>query len=198
MSKVDWITIHIYFKCIISKKGKRTFEIPVLYPYLKKCWLWQEWNFVESDLWWYMKLCFFRSGASSCSEDEPHLQCPPLHVWKWVLPRWRVALPHRTQDCWSGSEKVKMKRNSDEKVEDTYRFDFLRMSLCTSGFYRSIFTYAKESFLFWFLWLSATLQVIYLFKRTDPSLFHSPYSICFNKHIVRPLLPCLGSLKLNF
>lgn len=41
-----------------------------------------------------------------------------------------------------------MKRNSDEKVEDTYRFDFLRMSLCTSGFYRSIFTYAKESFLF--------------------------------------------------
>lgn len=78
-----------------------------------------------------------------------------------------------------------------------YRFDFLRMSLCASGFYRSIFTYAKESFLFWFFGLSATLQVIYLFKRTDPSVFHSPYSIRFNKHIVRPLLPCLGSLKLN-
>lgn len=76
-----------------------------------------------------------------------------------------------------------------------YRFDVLRMSLC---FCRSIFTYAKESFLFWFVCLSATLQVIYLFKRTDPSLLHSPYSICFNKHIVRPLLPCLGSLKLSF
>lgn len=72
---------------------------------------------------------FFCSGASRCSEDEPHLQRPPLHVRKWVLPRWRVALPYRTQDCGSGSEEIKMKRYSDEKAKDTLdTFDFLRMA----------------------------------------------------------------------
>lgn len=69
--KVNWFIIPIYFKYIISKKGRRRFEIPVLYPYLEKCWVWQELNSLESDIWLYMKLCFCAQMLAVIAKTNP-------------------------------------------------------------------------------------------------------------------------------
>lgn len=58
-------------------------------------------------------ILFLLVGAPGCGQDKSHLQRSPLLVWKWVLPRRSVALPHRTEDRRARCQEVEMRSAVD-------------------------------------------------------------------------------------
>lgn len=137
--------LHFHFKSIIPKRETKHLK----FWFYRNTWEKNPTFLIQMDLFGVKRNCvFLPKDAASYSQDQPHLQRPPLHIWKWVLPQWRVALPHRAQDCWSGSKEVKVKKKPDRGGKSS-----IRIGLTSEGWPGKhpsavTFTHMQSSFTF--------------------------------------------------